>query len=354
MNRISKIIIITLIAITSLQARDIIISHLTGTNTAWGSYLQVDNISNSSQEFSVRLFKETSGENTFDYTIDPLGKMLINLSEIEPEAICGIISCDNANVIFRLSYESKIGGGLAEFALSDVTDYNLAFFFSDFSPAIEWKGIALANLGNTQTPAIIYAIGDGVILGQRAITIPARKRIRGLYTEWFPDVDFEDINSIAVTSALQELSGVAISGDLESSKLLFTAGQPLATAIDDQGGGNQGNYDGTWRGVWTSTDYFDESGEVIMYLTETNNTFTGTMDIYETDCGDVFGVPITGTIQGDIYTFEASHTCMGQVSTLEFTQATLTNETHLSGSYTQLVNGLAYDHGTFYLDKDPE
>jgi len=341
-----------LVMITGLSAHEVLIPHLTGTNTVWGSYLQVDNVTNTSQTFQVQLYNNGQALAPLEFTIDPLGTMLLDLSDLQPDGVCGKVTYNHANMKFRLSYESKLGGGLAEFALDEVTDLNLVFFFSDFSPIIEWKGIALTNLNSGPAQALIFALGDGEILAEKIITISPQTRIKGLYTEWFPGVSFADVKSIAVTSLNRELCGVAISGDSDSSKLLFTAAQPLSTAISDSGGGNQGEHDGTWRGVWTSTDFTDESGEVVMYLTEENDTFTGTADVYETDCGDVLGIPVTGTVQGNVYSFNMTHSCLGVTSTLQFTQATLTGGNHLSGTYTQLVDSVPYDHGTFYMDKD--
>jgi hypothetical protein len=329
---------------------EVFIPHLTGTNTAWGSYLQVDNVSNGGHNYQVVLYDQ-SGNQVYDktYTIYPLEHALLDLSDLAPAGVCGRITYEPANLKFRLSYESKIGGGLAEFALSEITDLNQVFFFSDFSPVVQWKGIAVANLNSTSANGLIYAMGNGEILGEKLITIGPRTRVKGLFTNWFPGVKFGAIKSIVITSSDQKLCGIAISGDQDSSKLLFTAASPLLT---DFSGGSQGTpLDGNWDGEWISTSYPGERGRVVMDFQEDGDHFSGTTDVYDTDCGDVFGVPVSGTIQGDTYSFESSYVCMGYTATLSFTEATLVNGDYLQGKYTELVDGEFYDRGTFYLRK---
>ena len=98
----------------------------------------------------------------------------------------------------------------------------LGFYFSDFTPEVAWKAITITNMNATAADVKLYALGNSSILGCRNISIASRSKDVGLYTKWFPYVNFSDIKEIVAVSAAP-LCGVSISGNGGNSFLLFTS-----------------------------------------------------------------------------------------------------------------------------------
>ena len=105
---------------------------------------------------------------------------------------------------------------------------------------------------------------------------------------------------------------------------------------------------GTWTGTWNSQD--GTSGAVTMTIVQTGGNYSGTMDIKNTDCGDVYGVPVSGTISNNTITANASYNCDGDIATLSMTYGIISGN-NITGPYTQNVNGYFYDAGTFTFSK---
>jgi len=202
-------------------SHDVFIPHLTAENSNWGSFVQADSMSTEEQTFTITLYRDNSEVFSQEYTILGLGRQVINLSDEASQGVCGVINFDSDKLLFRLSYESFMGGGLAEFALADTTSKELVFLFSDFSESIEWKGIAVANLSDQAITADLYAIGEMGILNATILTVDPKTRIRGVHSSYFPNLAFDDVKSFVLV-AEEPLLGIAISGDATSGKLLFT------------------------------------------------------------------------------------------------------------------------------------
>lgn len=330
----------------NLSANEVIIPHLTAENTAWGSFIQADNLDATSQTFTLTLFRDGEQVFTQEYTIAGLERQIINLSEIAPNGVCGKIEYQSANLLFRLSYESFNGGGLAEFALDGDTSKELSFLFSDFSTSIEWKGIAIANLSDQEVNGTLYALGTTAVLDQTNITVPAKTRIRGVHSSYFPDLTFQEVKRFVLV-AEEPLSGISISGDFPSGKLLFTK----ALGIQDFTAPPP-SYLGTWTGAWQSTEDTAKTGNsVLKVLTQDGDDFTGTLDIYNTDCGDVLDLVVAGTVVDNVFDFEIAFTCIAFPVTIHFFEGVLGNDT-ITGKYEQTLSGDFHDRGTFSLTRE--
>lgn len=322
------------------------IPHITPSSGAWASYLQVDNNKLTASSFTLTLY--SSGVQVYDgnHTVNGLSESLIQFSTLAPTADCGVISYTDAQLAFRCTYWSS-GGGLAEFALNDGRYQTVGCYFSDISPDITWKGLAVANLNSTQATVRLYAVGGGSTLGNTTITVNPYSKVVGLYTQWFSGVSFSAIKKIIAVSSVG-LCGVVISGDAINSRLLFTAGAELASF--DTGSPTAGDVTGTWVGTWHSTDSPTDGGQLTLQATQQGNAFTGTMAITDTDCGDVQGIQVTGAVSGNTATFSGSYDCQGNMASLAFTNGIIVGNA-MTGTYQTNVNGNYYDRGTFAVVK---
>jgi len=211
---------------------EVYIPHITGGYSDWVDYLQTDNTSSASASFTLILYDST-GTVVYNalHSLDALSrsKTIIDLKALSgaADAQCGKITYSDPGLQFRLSQENLLGGGVAEFRLTDELNDDLGFFFSDFSVNTEWKGIAMSNIGAEEGTVTLSAVGDGSVLESVDVSIGAYQKILGLYETWFPDIDFDSLDAIVTTSTTGTTCGIAISGNDANSLLLFTSGTPL-------------------------------------------------------------------------------------------------------------------------------
>ena len=106
---------------------------------------------------------------------------------------------------------------------------------------------------------------------------------------------------------------------------------------------------GTWVGEWESDS--GHWGYLAAQVSQKGRSLWGELDITNTDCGDFYGINLTGTVKktGTI-TLNASTHCQGHNATLRFTRGKRHKKT-VSGSYVLFVDGHIYDRGSFTLDK---
>ncbi len=207
---------------------EVYIPHITAGAADWVDYLQADFLGSGTSGFTLTLYG-TSGEILYsaNQTVDAQDKTIIDLKALNSNAMCGEITYSDPNLSFRLTQENLYGGGVAEFRLTSSLEDTIGFFFSDVVTSIAWKGFALTNFRDVSVSVTLSIMGNGMTYGTQSVTIGSKQKIVGLYTDWFPTVDFTQAQVITATTFNQGLSGVAISGDTTNSLLLFTTGAPV-------------------------------------------------------------------------------------------------------------------------------
>ena len=342
---ITGIVLMVLMMGVSVMAAEVFIPHLTGASTGWGDYLTIDNLSLAPATVTVTLYDD-AGTSVYSgaHAVSGLGESVIDLKPLSSIAAqSGKVTYSGDSLHFRLSLLNITSGGVAEFRLDGSQGSVLGFFFSDFASVVAWKGLALANYGATSAAVTLYAIGGGQVLETVETSVLPYSKISGTHATWFPTLTMNEIKKIVAVSSVATLGGIAIASNAVSSKMLFTAAVPMEAF-------SVGEFTGTWRGEWVSNEP-GYSGDVVMHLVQTGNLLTGDADIDDTDCGDVRGVPMTGTVVENVVIFTALYNCGGNIATLEFTQGSRRGDT-ISGTYQQNVNGQLYDLGTFWLTKE--
>lgn len=204
------------------------IPHITGTGGFWRDYLQVNNNEDDTNTFTLTLYDKGTQVYQQDFTVDGLSQSIIDLKTLAPniESGCGVISYTSKGLYFRLSYEEKSGGGVAEFRLTDSLDKVIGFYFSEFSSEVTWKAIALSNLNSEAANIKLYAVGVEGVLDCVNFSITANAKEVGFYEKWFPDINFNEIKEIIAVSD-RGLCGITITGNSDNSFLLFTSAAPL-------------------------------------------------------------------------------------------------------------------------------
>ena len=104
---------------------------------------------------------------------------------------------------------------------------------------------------------------------------------------------------------------------------------------------------GSWSGLWSSGG---ESGAVFSDLSQSGNSVSGTMTVYNTDCGKFYDVSVSGTDSGSgSYSFRIDTRCGSDSVNLQFS-GKLVGDT-LTGTYKNYVSGSLYDSGTFSMSR---
>jgi hypothetical protein len=218
------------------MAKELNIPHLTGGYDDWQDVLTADNMSDQVTRFRLVLYRDGVQSVSEDYFISPYSSLTIKTKDLDSSADCGVILTDDSSEMscsrYRIAYRSP-KGGVAEFALDNLNKSQLSFNFSNtFTDIVQWKGIAIMNSGFKPQNVTLYALGKGKVLGVASDSIAPRSKILGPHTLWFPDVDLNSIESIVVTSLNAALTGVTISGNYDSSKLLFTSASQVNSFKD--------------------------------------------------------------------------------------------------------------------------
>lgn len=198
------------------------IPHVTGNGGFWKTFLQVDNNGAAEASFTITLYDNGRQVYEGEFSVSGFGEAVINLRDLAAfESGTGRVASENDHLNFRINYESMPAGGLAEFFLSDDKYANLGFYFTDYTPSLAWKAIALNNPNDAAAVVTLYAVGSGRILGETSFSMGAQTKTDGICTKWFPDVTLEEIERIVATSDAL-LTGITISGNADNSLMLFT------------------------------------------------------------------------------------------------------------------------------------
>ncbi|RLB66872.1 MAG: hypothetical protein DRH03_11700 [Deltaproteobacteria bacterium] len=348
MKRIYTAVVVFLMISTSVLAAEVYIPHLTGGSSDWGDYLTVDNVGSTVATVMVTLY-DGSGKLVYsgDHPVAKFAESVINLKSLSTVAQSGKVTYMATDLFFRVSFLNLTGGGVAEFRLSPVQSAALGFLFSDFEGVVAWKGIALANYGAAAVSVSLYALGGGEVLETAEISIPPHSKVSAPHSLWFPTLTMNEVKKIIAVASSTTLGGIAIAGNAACSRMLFTVAVPMASfSPDDPDAG----YTGTWRGSWVSNAP-GYSGAMVAYMIQDGGLVTGTVDVDNTDCGNVRGVPISGVVRDGIMVVSATHSCNGHTATLAYTQASRNGDT-IYGTYRQDLDGRYYDSGTFSFTRD--
>lgn len=205
------------------------IPHLTGGNANWEDVLSVDNPTDATRSFAVKLY-DASGNvvATETYHLEARDSVDIPLKSLAAEAVVGKVTAVDDQLLIRVGYHYRNTGGLAQFVLDAEPSAALDFLFANgFPNSINWKGLAVANAGAEPLPVTIQAFGDGELLGEVDDVIPGVSRIRGTHGAWFPELTVDQVQRIRVIAGSSRLSGITISGNDTNSNLLFAPAMPV-------------------------------------------------------------------------------------------------------------------------------
>jgi hypothetical protein len=251
----------------NVLALDTYIPHITTGSNDWTDYLQLNNNASSTATFTLTLYS-SSGAQIYNQThsVGARSRSQIALKTLNASAATGKITYSETGLVFRVSYESA-GGGVAEFKTIDTLGSNIGFCFSDFSTLVQWKGAAIANMGTTAADITLYALGGstqgsgGSILETHTETIAPKAKLVGnnMNFSWLSGLDLSRIESIIAVAGSSSLCGIAISGNMTSSQLLFTPATPVfnfnppAGGVAKYAGSYSGTYSGADFGTWSAT-----------------------------------------------------------------------------------------------------
>lgn len=317
----------------------------------WSSFLSIDNTSSNSAAVTLKLYDENGGLiYEKDHQVEADGEYVLEINLLDDRASTGeLVIPDDDYIHSRLSILNIDGGGVAEFQLGNNHGSVLAFLFSDFLGVDAWKGINFANFGNSLGHVTLYAFGGGRLLAaSELLVIGPHEKISGVPTQWFPGINPDQIKKIiAVSKELDTLCGVTIAGNSSAARLLFT------TAVFPENFSLPGvvapiTVAGTWDGTWESR--YGDWGTMIVHMAQEGNSVSGTADIFETVCGNVKNVRVTGSVSGDNITIRMSYWCSGTLATLIATGKYDRNSIH--GFYQiDTSSAVNYDSGELKLTK---
>ena len=233
MRKFRAIIMLFLFLLSSvpvLAANQVFIPHLTDGNNQWGDYLTIDNTGLEPADVVVTLY-DIDGYQIYrgQHSVGSMGETLINVRDFAGSASSGKVEIpDGGDIHCRLSLESLVGGGVAEFRLDASQSSILAFLYSDFLGATVWKGLAVTNYGDVAGEITFYAYGNEELLAtSEPFDIAAHEKFVGVPSQWFSEIDSNVVKKIIAVSTVDTLGGLAIAGDTAVERLLFTAAVPL-------------------------------------------------------------------------------------------------------------------------------
>ena len=352
MKQLRSSVIIFILLLFSLPAwagNQVFIPHLTDGDYQWDDFLTIDNTGLEPAEVVVTLY-DIDGYQVYrgQHMVEPIGETLIKVRDLAENASSGKIEIQDDNYIHcRLSLESLSGGGVAEFRLDDSQSSCLAFLYSDFPGVTIWKGLTVVNYGNTAGKITFFAYGNGELLGtSEAIDIAAHEKLVGVPSHWFSDIDSHEVKKIIAVSTVNTLGGVAIAGDAAITRLLFTAAVPLGSFTPPKVVVPDKTLTGTWKGSWVSI--YGDWGNMVIRMKQNGNKIVGSADFYETVCGNVKNIKVTGTVTDNKITINASYWCGQYLSNLT-AQGSFTDNS-INGVYQLRAPAAAYyDSGTLEL-----
>ena len=311
------IFLLMLFAVPVWASNQVFIPHLTDGSNQWEDFLIIDNTGLEPADVVVTLY-DIDGYQVYRgwHSVESLGETLIDIRQLTEVASSGKIEIpEGGHIHCRLSLGSLIGGGVAEFRLDNTQSSDLAFLYSDFPEVTIWKGLAVANYGNVAGEITFFAYGNGELLAtSEAIDIAAHEKLGGVPSHWLPGIDSHTVKKIIATSTVNTLGGLAIAGDSAIARLLFTSAVPLNSFTPPEVVVPDKTLTGTWKGSWVSNS--GDWGSMVIRMTQNGNKIVGSADSYETICGNVKNIKVTGTVTDNKVVINASYSCGQYLSTL--------------------------------------
>ena len=82
------------------------IPHITGGETGWTDYLQVNNNTSSSANFTLTLYNGGNQIYSNVFSVGGLSRSQIELKALHPDAETGVITYTESGLVFRVSYNN--------------------------------------------------------------------------------------------------------------------------------------------------------------------------------------------------------------------------------------------------------
>jgi len=189
----------------------------------WDNFIMADNLGTECTTFTVTLYGY-SGEEVYsgDYDVDCLDRTSIDLNSLEVDAQCGKITYACSQLNFRLARINP-EGGITEYVLNNALYSYLGFFYNDLDSSIEWKGLALSNLGGTYSIVTLTVIGGGEELDSVNVMVGPNQTIDEFHDTFFADIELSEIDAITALSSTYSISGIVMSGGSSSSTIITPA-----------------------------------------------------------------------------------------------------------------------------------
>jgi hypothetical protein len=199
------------------------LSHITSGHSEWRDFLQVDNIASSTAKVWIVLYG-AAGTQVYSgiHATTGFSKSTIDLKALSASAMTGVVSYSKPKLLIRLSQENTYGGGVAEFIPPDTLGSMVGFFYSHFTDALAYDGLAVANFGTSSATVTLVAMGTGGSIGTATILLGPNQKAIGTHDTWFPSLDADQVQWIRASSTSPTLAGVAITGNWSGALLVFT------------------------------------------------------------------------------------------------------------------------------------
>lgn len=213
-------------------SKTVYLPHISGPVAGWIDYLQADNLGMTSASYTLTLYG-AGGVQIYSgvQAVPARSKVALQIKNLQPgtteNALAGKITYEDSGLNFRLSQHYTTGGGVAQFGLTDTLSSKLGFFFSDFMPTLNTKGLALTNFGATAVTVTLEAVGNGSVTpASTTVTINPNEKFIKTYEDLF-NLSVSDVQVITASTSSPTLAGVVVTSESDLGFLLFTVAAPI-------------------------------------------------------------------------------------------------------------------------------
>ncbi len=200
---------------------DVNLPHIADSWSSWENRLVLDNTGD--QPSTVQLILYNGGLPVVAETLDldAGATRAIDLNSYAGfDPVMGRLTGDDSPVVVRLAYRSTSQGGMAEFILDGISGHTLEYLLpGQFTDAVNWMGLAIANRDTVTTDLTVTAWKDGEMVATVALPVGSQDRLADVLQGILPEIATAD--RVTVTGDTGLLSGLTISG-FDQERLLFT------------------------------------------------------------------------------------------------------------------------------------